>query len=368
MTGLLSASCGMGLVSGAESPLSRFVGTPSCASSSCHGGAGERRDQVVRWEARDVHRRAAGTLTTARSEQIAFALGLTNALGQAVAAQSPRCTACHAPNATVPAASRLVALDAGEGVACETCHAPAESWIRSHVRPGPPQDGFTRADKVAAGMRDLRDLRVRANVCVACHENVERSLLAAGHPELIFELDGQTRQEPRHWVERGGYQGAQAWLVGQAVAWREVAWLAAVPAETTERLQAREAGLSWVVTRAARALALTETSPDGVARAASGRGWSAADTAAILSDLVHAAGDFRADGVAQSVLARRAERLVLALDRLLASIPQPEAQSVEPEMKALFQLAQSLPDFAPARFATALDALALKLPAGPTRK
>jgi len=350
---------------GAESPLLRFVGTPSCASSSCHGGAGPRRDQVGLWESRDVHRRASSTLNVARSDQIGLALGMTNALGQPSQAQNPRCTACHAPNATVPANLRLAELDRAEGVACETCHAPAEPWLRSHTRPGPPRDEFTYADKVAAGMRDLRDLRVRANVCVACHENVERALLEAGHPELVFELDGQTRQEPRHWVEKPGHHGAKAWLVGQAVAWREVAWLSTQPGEKTDRLGEREAGLAWLVNRAAKSLGITETAPDAIARVAAGRNWSDADTRSLLQTFAGSAAEFRAGSVPASVQARRADRVVLGLDRLLAATSEATGKLVETEVNALFKLAQSRPDFAPARFGEALEALAAKLPSAP---
>lgn len=359
---LLGGATGAALALAAESPLARFVGTPSCASSSCHGGAGPRRDQVGRWESQDVHRRASSTLNAARSEQLALALGLTNSLGQSIAAASSRCTVCHAPNATVPAAMRRVNLDPTEGVACETCHAPAESWLRSHTRPGPPRDDFTYPDKVAAGLRDLRDLRVRANVCVACHENVGPELLAAGHPELIFELDGQTRHEPRHWVEQPGFQGAQAWLVGQAVAWREVTWLLREPAEASERLSARASGLAWVVSQAAQALGIAETTPEGVARTAAARKWSMADTSRVLQALANTKGDFQMAQIGPAVQGRRAERLVLALDRLLAASPESVAKAAENELNTLFLLAQRLPDFAPARFAAGLEALAAKVP------
>lgn len=291
-----------------------------------------------------------------------MALGLTNALGQPVPAQSPRCTACHAPNATVPATLRLAELDRAEGLACETCHAPAETWLRSHTRPGPPRDEFTYADKVAAGLRDLRDLRVRANVCVACHENVERALLEAGHPELLFELDGQTRQEPRHWVEKPGHHGAKAWLVGQAVAWREVSWLSTQPGEKTEPLTEREAGLAWLVSRAAKSVGITESAPDAIARAAAGRDWSTADTATVLRAMAGSGAEFRAGAATVSVQARRAERLVLGLDRLLAVSSEATAKSVETEVNGLFKLAQSRRDFVPARFASVLEALASKLP------
>ena len=40
--------------------------------------------------------------------------------------------------------------------------------------------------RVGAGMRDLRNFYVRANTCVACHQNVDQELRTAGHPLLTF--------------------------------------------------------------------------------------------------------------------------------------------------------------------------------------
>src|SRR5690606_19705103 len=59
--------------------------------------------------------------------------------------------------------------------------------------------------------------------CVACHQNIAPELISVGrHPRLIFELDGQTAAQPRHWTESPDNTPAQAWLVGQAVALREI--------------------------------------------------------------------------------------------------------------------------------------------------
>ncbi|MGZ8938209.1 MAG: hypothetical protein ACXW32_03245, partial [Limisphaerales bacterium] len=62
----------------------------------------------------------------------------------------------------------------------------------------------------------------RANACVACHQVLDPRLLAAGHPELIFELDGQTSAMPRHWLEKDEQYRQKGWLTGQAAALREV--------------------------------------------------------------------------------------------------------------------------------------------------
>ncbi len=351
----------------AESPLARYIGASSCATASCHGGAGDQRDQWVRWNAKDVHRRSGATLTMARSVQIGAAAGIRDV------ADDARCTVCHAPFAGVPAAQRVGTLDRSDGVSCETCHGPAEPWIRAHTRTA--KDGFTHIDKVAAGLRDLGSPYVRANTCVACHENVDRELLKAGHPELIFELDGQTVAEPRHWLERAGWDGARAWLVGQAVALREVSWQLARPGQSDGRLVARQAGLLWVVQRASRAIGQdifatlavqssadkTRAAADDLAKDVAARPWTPAQTAMVLKHLASTTEDFRDIGTPAETQARRGERLVLALDRLLAaSDPAVEAR-LAAETKELFRLAQSLPDFDPAKFAAALEKFAVKL-------
>ena len=351
----------------AESALARYIGASSCATASCHGGAGDQRDQWVRWNAKDVHRRSGATLTMARSVQIGAAAGIKDV------ADNARCTVCHAPFAGVPTAQRIGVLDHSDGVSCETCHGPAEPWIRAHTRTA--KDGFTHLDKVAAGLRDLRSPYVRANTCVACHENVDNDLLKAGHPELIFELDGQTAAEPRHWLERTGWDGARAWLVGQAVALREVSWQLARPGETDGRLLARQAGLLWVVQRASRAIGpdtfaslavqssadKTRAAADDLAKDVAARPWTPGQTAAVLKQLASATEDFRDAGTPVEIQARRGERLVLALDRLLAASDRAVENRLDTEMKELFRLAQSLPDFDPAKFAAALEKFAAKL-------
>ena len=61
--------------------------------------------------------------------------------------------------------------------------------------------------------------------------------------------------------------------------------------------------------------------------------------------------------VAKPVQAYRAERLVLALDRLLASLPAKQRpMAAGAALDRLFQLAQSIPEFDPADFARELAA------------
>ena len=85
-------------------------------------------------------------------------------------------------------------IDPHESVSCEACHGAAEPWLRGHTRPD-----WSYATRVGAGMRDLRNFYVRANTCVACHQNLDGDIANAGHPELLFELNQQSIDEPKHW-------------------------------------------------------------------------------------------------------------------------------------------------------------------------
>jgi hypothetical protein len=336
--------------------VAKFVGMNSCSSSSCHGGAGEKSDECVIWSKKDFHSRAFATLTTARSERMAEVLGIEAAVKDA------NCTICHAPFQTVPKELQANPLDITKGVSCESCHAPAQNWLRSHTR-----RDFTHADRVNAGMRDLENLYVRANTCVACHQNISSTLLAAGHPELIFEIDGQAVSEPKHWSEAANWNGAQAWLVGQAVALREMSWQCA-KTPNDPKLREKWSGLLWVLgkiqpdekTTSADAAEIQKWSDD-LARKASEREWSEQLTLKILDSLAGTSGDFKLKTVSQTTQGRRAERLVLGLDRLVEASDQKLKPALGSSLNELFSLVQSLPDFDPAKFAQALDEFSEKL-------
>jgi hypothetical protein len=349
-----------------EPPQPRFLGANSCASSGCHGGAGAQQNQYLIWSHRDFHfQRPYATLTTARSKQISAALQIKDATA------AHECVSCHAPLREVPQTLRGEGLRVTEGVSCETCHAPAESWLRSHTR-----KDYTHADRVAAGMRDLKNLYVRANTCVACHQNASLPLLQAGHPELIFELDGQAVTEPKHWREREHWDGAQAWAVGQSAALREMLWQLDTTEKPDQTLTARTEALLWLFEKIDSAtnglpksgLATGQTargklrqahaSADIYSRELAEVSWSGQQTEAMLNRLASASADFKQAQAFPEQHARRAERLVLALDRLCKA---KEGSEVDARLKALFGLAQSVPDFKASTFASALDDFARAL-------
>jgi hypothetical protein len=82
-------------------------------------------------------------------------------------------------------------------------------------------------------MKDLRDLTKRSEQCLTCHlgtadKKVDHELIAAGHPDLYFELASFSAVMPRHWQpsKRDGekedaWQDVRELAVGQSVQLRE---------------------------------------------------------------------------------------------------------------------------------------------------
>lgn len=368
LAGLMAGAVrGSGQTAANDASPPKFLGAMSCSSSSCHGGGGAKQNQYLVWSLQDFHsQRPVATLATARSRQIAQTLSIDDP------AADLRCTSCHAPLQSVPADRRGPGFEISEGVSCESCHGPAEGWLRAHTRPD-----WTHADRTFAGMRDLQNLYVRANTCVACHQTVSLALLRAGHPELRFELDGQCAAEPRHWQERSSWNRAQSWYVGQAVALRELSWQLGRETRLDNHLTARWRALLWLLQKldgvdpvmsglktvsldpSADNLKAVQQKADDLARAAASAVWDDRLARRVLTRLADCGQDFT--GSADPELpARQAERLVLALDRLLLTQREPPA-AAELSLNQLFRQAQSVPDFDPAAFATTLSQFASAL-------
>jgi hypothetical protein len=237
-----------------------------------------------------------------------------------------------------------------EGVSCESCHNAAEHWLLTHTRTDLKYD-----QKVAAGMRDLKNLYVRANTCVACHQNLEQDVRAAGHPELIFEMDGQCATMPRHWTETNRVRGAQAWWVGQAVALREGAAQGA--AVKTDEITQRTAALAWLLGVSAETKAA-----DDLARSAADAAWSVDDVRTRLQKLTAARNEFANATAPRGELAHRAERLVLGLERLLIALGVDRKSPASAKLDVLFQDIQSRPDFDAKKFAEHLKEFEMALP------
>lgn len=207
---------------GAE-PAPDYTGSGSCSSSQCHGSLRPRTDGRVTqnehtlWVTKDEHAQAYAHLLQERSRTIARNLGLKTG-----AEKEPRCLACHTLDA--PAERRGRSFDPADGVSCEACHGPAERWLGPHTT-----RGWQHRQSLDLGMRDTKDPLVRAEACSACHvgtaaASVDHELLAAGHPELVFEMQWASNSMPPHWrepAERGAFFATRLWAAGEAAHLRD---------------------------------------------------------------------------------------------------------------------------------------------------
>jgi hypothetical protein len=335
----------------------RYVGAVTCQSSMCHGGASPARDQFTIWSHEDFHSRSYATLVTARSVRMAESLGI------AAATESTRCTTCHAPLADIPASHLASTATVTEGVSCEACHSGAAAWLRGHTRPD-----WTYADRVHAGMRDLRSAFVRANTCVACHQVIDPALIQAGHPELIFELDGQAASEPRHWTEKADWFGPKAWVVGQAVALREIN-RQITQGVNDPGLVAQRNALLWLLAQVSfvesSETANTKESSEfyvawsnGLAQSLSATDWKATMSSDGLTALAATSASFNDNSVPVAERELRAERLVLGLDRLFKSIHGNSTAPGQAELSALFAAVQDRNQFNAQTFSQSLQKFA----------
>jgi hypothetical protein len=205
----------------------KYIGPGSCAATSCHGSVKPVVDSRIlqneysTWILKDKHSRAYQALTGEVGERMARILKLG-----AKAEESPKCLACHALYTTPEQRGR--AFEISEGVSCENCHGPASAWLGPHTTRDWPYE-----KSLAAGMHDTRNVIHRTEKCLTCHLGtaqtfVDHEMIAAGHPDLYFELDSFSAVMPRHWkqpresapgkpAEDANWVGVRDWSAGQAV-------------------------------------------------------------------------------------------------------------------------------------------------------
>ena len=205
----------------------KYIGPGSCAATSCHGSvkpiAGSRvlQNEYSTWILQDKHSRAYQALTGDIGERMARILKLGNK-----AEEAPKCLVCHALYTTPEQRGR--SFEIAEGVSCESCHGPASAWLGPHTT-----RDWQHEKSVALGMQDTRDVIHRTQKCLECHlgtkeKFVDHEMIAAGHPDLYFELDSFSAVMPRHWklpresapgkpVEEAAWAGVRDWSTGQAV-------------------------------------------------------------------------------------------------------------------------------------------------------
>ena len=163
---------------------------------------------------------------------------------------------------------------------------------------------------------------------------------------------------------------------------REISWELERLDSPPEKLKAQWSGLLWLLQKSARGAGLlpdlaglplqttkghwtrARELSDKLAQEAAGTEWLAGNTWKQLTALAATDQDFLEPSVPQTIQARRAERLVLALDRLVASLERDgKTLSADTELNQLFKAAQSVPDFNPVEFSKLLPTFAKKIKA-----
>ncbi|MGH9641328.1 MAG: multiheme c-type cytochrome [Terriglobales bacterium] len=206
-------------------PIGKYNGPGGCAASSCHGSILPKtvlripQNEYSIWEGQDKHARAYQVLSNEVSLRIGRILNLKSA-----PYQSEKCLACHA--LSVPPDQRAQTFDISDGVSCEHCHGPASGWLGPHTVKD--WESMSVDEKAKLGMWDLRDVAVRAHNCLHCHvgtpeKSVDHQMIAAGHPDLTFELNLFSAVMPRHWRDAKDtpWFGTKEWAVGQGMQLRD---------------------------------------------------------------------------------------------------------------------------------------------------
>lgn len=206
----------------------KYVGPGSCSASACHGNIrpmGKTKvwqNEYSTWITSDKHAHAYRALQEALGKQIGTILKLPG-----LPENSQRCLVCHA--LSVPPAAHAREFDIAEGVSCESCHGPASLWLEPHIEPTAKHLDLVER----LHLYDNKNLEKRAEKCLSCHlgtpgTTVDHELIAAGHPDLTFELESFSAAEPPHWAEKNPDGTAadalfdvRAWAVGQAVALKQ---------------------------------------------------------------------------------------------------------------------------------------------------
>ncbi len=218
--------------------IGKYSGPGSCSSSNCHGSVLPKN--VVRisqneysiWAAQDKHARAYSVLSNTVSIRMGKILGLEQPPDK-----SQKCLDCHALNVK-PELRAQTFQTIEDGVSCESCHGPAVGWLGAHTL-----RNWTHQQSLNLGMYDTRDLVKRTEICLTCHlgteqKQVDHVMIAAGHPDLTFQLVSFSSAMPRHWnrpADAGPWLSVRELAVGQAVQLREA----------LNRLYRRASGPNW---------------------------------------------------------------------------------------------------------------------------
>jgi hypothetical protein len=198
--------------------IGKYLGPGSCSAAACHGdirdhmGKRAMQTEYGTWIIQDHHARAYQTLKKPVSQRMGQILGIGDPT------TSAKCLTCHALSPSNN--EKELDFPKKEGVSCESCHGPASGWLESHFRKNTTAEAL-----VKCGMNNISNMVVRSETCLACHlgdidkdKEVDHRMIAAGHPDLIFQLEFYSARQPPHWrIPDDPSYGARLWAIGQAV-------------------------------------------------------------------------------------------------------------------------------------------------------
>ena len=171
---------------------------------SCGTGKGTCHESDGDWWKDDPHFSTVADLKRKKQKslQIAQAYGMnpTDYLKG-----NSKCAECHGE-----VVNRRTSKNMNTGVSCENCHGAAGpetiGFFEIHQEGTPSKDplsteriGYQKALRV--GMRELRNVNIRAFNCVRCHQINEKKLLEADHPtgEGFDYIKGIRNNISKHW-------------------------------------------------------------------------------------------------------------------------------------------------------------------------
>ena len=223
----------------------KYFGVASCSAMACHNGngpEGSERSEFSTWASSDQHAKAYAVLENERSKRIVKNYYYRENKPEAVpATERELCLKCHATFAAKGEAGER--YQAADGVGCESCHGASHKYLSTHYTAEFLALSAEEKEK-RYGLRNTKDLAVRAKLCSTCHvgdesKEVNHDLIAAGHPRLSFELGGYHGIAHKHWREKGVNARAdfqeRLWQVGQLTSAKAALDLLAVRAESADK-------------------------------------------------------------------------------------------------------------------------------------
>jgi hypothetical protein len=172
-------------------------------------------------------------------------------------------------------------------------------------------------------------------------------------------------------VDEGAWLGPRAWLVGQATALREMSWK--LSREPDPALLARWQALGWLLRQSGAELpehgsfADVQQAADRLARKAAREDWSRKRALELLTDYAMFRDSFLETELEPVQLRRRAEVLVMAIDRLWTALKtnvSASSPALDSALPVLGELSRRQAAFDRREFAAALEQIEVALESG----